>query len=165
MPVPGTRSCWGNRPVTRILQLLTWPAALFIAGILLWYEQYKLTGNEGSVWLFTTLSDWLFIPGFEKPFRLGVAILEITASILVVIPPSRIFGAALAVGIMSGAIFFHLVSPLGVDPFNDGAALFKEACEVWLAGAFILLAYRHQAARLGCRLLRVAGLRRAGLRG
>ena len=29
----------------RVLRLLTWPAALFIAGILLWYEQYKLTGH------------------------------------------------------------------------------------------------------------------------
>ena len=48
----------------RILRPLTWIAAIFIAGILLWYEQYKLTGNPGSVWLFTTLSDWLHIHGY-----------------------------------------------------------------------------------------------------
>jgi len=147
----------------RIVKFLTWPAALFIAGILLWYEQYKLTGNEGSVWLFTTLSDWLFISGYEKPFRLGVAAAEIAASILVVIPATRIVGAAFAMGIMSGAIFFHVVSPLGIDPFEDGAKLFKEACEVWVLSAFILLAYRREAWALLGRVLGSIGIRVPGL--
>lgn len=137
----------------RILKLLTWPAALFSAGILLWYEQYKLTGNQGSVWLFTVLSDWIGIHGYEKPFRLGVASAEILGSILVVLPWTRIPGAALCLGIMSGAIFFHLVSPLGVDPYHDGGVLFTEACEVWLCSAFILFAYRREAVALAERVL------------
>jgi uncharacterized membrane protein YphA (DoxX/SURF4 family) len=131
--------------MARIHRLLTWPAALYIAGILLWYEQYKLTGNPGSVWLFTVLSDWLFLDGHEKPFRLFVACMEIAASVLVVIPYTRMWGAALALGVMSGAIFFHLVSPLGIDPYHDGGALFKEACTVWLCAAFVLLSYRAEA--------------------
>jgi uncharacterized membrane protein YphA (DoxX/SURF4 family) len=133
--------------MARVHRLLTWPAALYIASILLWYEQYKLTGNPGSVWLFTVLSDWLFIPGYEKPFRLFVASMEIAASVLVVIPYTRMWGAAFAIGVMSGAIFFHLASPLGIDPYNDGGALFKEACTVWLCAAFILLSYRHEAVK------------------
>ena len=132
----------------RVLRLLTWPAALYIAGVLLWYEQYKLTGNEGSVYLFTILSDWLHIHGYEKPFRLFVASMEIAASILVVVPATRVFGAAFALGIMSGAIFFHVVSPLGIDPYNDGGALFKEACTVWLCAAFILAVRRDDAISL-----------------
>jgi hypothetical protein len=128
----------------RVHRLLTWPAALYIAGILLWYEQYKLTGNPGSVWLFTVLSDWLHIGGYEKPFRLFVASMEIAASVLVVVPWTRMWGAGLALGVMSGAIFCHLVSPLGIDPYSDGGALFKEACAVWLSAAFILLAFRDQ---------------------
>ena len=143
----------------RILKLLTWPAALFVAGILLWYEQYKLTGADGSVWLFTVLSDWIGLHGFEKPFRLSVATAEIIASVLIVLPRTRIAGAALALGIMSGAIFFHLVSPLGIDPYGDGGALFTEACEVWLCSAFVLFAWRREASALvqrwtGLRLLR-----------
>jgi len=126
----------------RVHRLLTWPAALFVAGILLWYEQYKLTGNPGSVMLFTVLSDWLFIHGYEKPFRLAVAGAEIAAALLIVIPYTRMYGAALALCLMSGALFFHLVSPLGIDPYHDGGALFIEACEVWLCAAFILLFYR-----------------------
>jgi hypothetical protein len=68
--------------------------------------------------------------------------MEIVASILVVIPRTRLWGAAFALGVMSGAIFFHVVSPLGLDPYHDGGALFKEACTVWLCAAFILLSYR-----------------------
>src|SRR5258708_22630629 len=129
----------------RVLRWLTWPAALFIAAILLWYEQYKLTGNPGSVSLFTTLTDWLGFSGHEKAMRLGVAGAEIAASLLVLVPPTRVIGGGLAFCIMSGAIFFHLVSPLGVDPYGDGGALFKQACEVWLASAFILLVRREDA--------------------
>src|SRR3954468_11558219 len=60
-----------HRQMDRLLKLLTWPAALVIASVLLWYEQYKLTGNPGSVFLFTVLSDWLFVHGYEKPLPHG----------------------------------------------------------------------------------------------
>ena len=135
-----------------LAKLLTWPAALFIAGILLWYEQYKLTGHPGSVHLFTVLSDWLFIGGYEKPFRLGVGIAEIIASILVVIPPTRMIGAAGTLALMSGAIFFHVASPLGIDPYDDGGKLFKEACTAWVLSVYILWAYRAEARALIRRL-------------
>jgi len=139
--------------MARVHRLLTWPAALYIAGILLWYEQYKLTGNPGSVWLFNVLADWLHIGGYEKPFRLFVASMEIAASVLVLVPFTRMWGAALALGVMTGAIFFHLVSPLGIDPYHDGGALFKEACAVWLSAAFVLLSYRTEAAAIIARAL------------
>ena len=137
----------------KIEKLLTWPAALFIAGTLLWYEQYKLTGNTGSVWLFTTLTDWLFLDGNEKAMRLGVAGVEILAAVLVVIPRTRMFGAALALAIMSGAIFFHVFSPLGIDPYDDGGKLFTEACALWLLAVFILLVYRREVLALLRRIL------------
>jgi uncharacterized membrane protein YphA (DoxX/SURF4 family) len=140
-----------------IAKLLTWPAALFIAGIFLWYEQYKLPGHPGSVHLFTILSDWLGIPAHEKPFRLFVAIAEIIASLLVLVPRTRLLGALGALALMSGAIFFHTVSPLGIDPYGDGGQLFKEACAVWLCAAYVVWAYRAEAASL------VQGLREGRL--
>jgi hypothetical protein len=139
----------------RMLKLLTWPAALFITAILLWYEQFKLTGNQGSVDLFQTLADWLFIPAYEKPFRLGVAVAEIAAALLVLPPATRVAGAALALAIMSGAIFFHVAGPLGIDPYHDGGKLFKQACAVWASAAFILFAYRAEAGGLLRRTLRL----------
>lgn len=141
----------------RMLRLLTWPAALYIAAILLWYEQYKLTGNEGSVYLFTILSDWLFINGQEKTFRLTVGIAEIVASLLVLWPRTRMVGAVFALLIMSGAIFFHTVSPLGIDPYNDGGRLFMEACEVWLSSAFIVFVYRAELRNMVRRIVRHRG--------
>ncbi len=148
--------------MSRVLRMLTWPAALYIAYILLWYEQFKLTGNEGSVYLFTILSDWLYISGHEKAFRLTVAIAEIIASVLVVLPWTRLYGAAFSLMIMSGAIFFHVFSPLGIDPYNDGGRLFTEACEVWLLSAFILFVYRDEIRALVDRLLARGGRLVAG---
>ena len=72
---------------------MTWPAALLIAGILLWYQQYTLPGHPGSVHLFIVLSDWIGIPGYEKPFRLLVASAAIIASVLVVVPATRMLGS------------------------------------------------------------------------
>ena len=141
----------------RVLKLLAWPAAVWIAYELLWYEQFKLTGNEGSVYLFTILSDWLGTPGGEKPFRLFVATMEIAASVLVLIPRTQAFGALFALGIMSGAIFFHTVSPLGIDPYGDGGVLFKEACFTWAMAAFVVFARRGELLALGRRFLRGPG--------
>jgi uncharacterized membrane protein YphA (DoxX/SURF4 family) len=139
--------------IEQVLKLLTWPAALWIAYELLWYEQFKLTGDEGSVALFTILSNWLGTPGGEKPFRLLVASMEIAASILVVIPRTRLFGAVFTAGIMGGAIFFHTVSPLGIDPYNDGGKLFKEACFTFATALFIVAVYRHELRALLARML------------
>jgi len=133
-----------SRP-DRILRLLAWPAAIWIAYELTWYQQFKLTGNEGSVHLFTILSDWLGTPGGEQPFRLFVAILEIFCAVFVLIPRTRMIGAALSLGTMGGAIFFHVVSPLGIDPYGDGGALFKEAVFTFFCAGFILYAHRAEA--------------------
>ncbi len=136
----------------RILKLLAWPAALFIASIFLKYEQYKLTANPGSVELFTILTDGFGLHGYEKPARLGVATMEIIASILVVLPWTRLYGGILAFGIISGALFFHIVYPLGIDPIGDGGELFIHAVEVWLCAAFVLVAWRRELMALIAKL-------------
>jgi uncharacterized membrane protein YphA (DoxX/SURF4 family) len=137
----------------RILRLLAWPAAAWIAWEFLHYEQYKLTGHPGSVdFIFQPLADWFGIPAYEKPFRLTVASMEILASILVLLPWTRVWGALLAVGIMSGAIFFHTIGPIGIDPYGDGGVLFKEAILTWVLGVFIIVVHRADLAPLAARL-------------
>jgi uncharacterized membrane protein YphA (DoxX/SURF4 family) len=125
--------------MSTIRAILPWLLALYIAYVFVWYLQYKFTGHPGSVSLFVTLTDWLGFHGYEKVMRIGTGSMELLASVLLFIPATQVIGAAMAIGIMSGAIFFHLVSPLGVDPYGDGGQLFKEACAVWLSGAAILL--------------------------
>lgn len=127
----------------RIPDLAPWVAAFYICFIFLWYEQYKLLGDEGSVQLFTTLTNWLGVPGHEKFMRVGVGTCEIIASLFLLVPAVQGLGAIGAVMLMSGAIFFHLVTPLGVDPYHDGGVLFKEACSV-LTCAFLVIWWRRE---------------------
>jgi uncharacterized membrane protein YphA (DoxX/SURF4 family) len=136
-----------------VLGVAAWALAAFVAYIFIDYLRFKFTGDEGSVWLFTTLTDWLGFRGHEKFMRIGVGSMELIASVLLFIPATQIVGAALSLGIMSGAIFFHLASPLGVDPYGDGGVLFKEACAVWLSSLVILTIRRRQAVELAERYL------------
>ncbi|WP_372621268.1 hypothetical protein [Falsiroseomonas sp.] len=134
----------GLAAMPRTARIASWLAAGWIAWEFGFYEQYKLTGNEGSVHLFTILSDWLGTPGGEKPFRLFVATQEIIAAVLVLLPWTRVPGAALSFATMAGAIFFHVVSPLGIDPYGDGGVLFKEAVFTLGMAALVLVLHRHE---------------------
>jgi hypothetical protein len=42
---------------------------------------------------------------------------------------------------MTGAVSFHLFTPLGIDPNNDGGGLFAAAVTIWIT-AIVLLAIR-----------------------
>ncbi|HVJ54745.1 MAG TPA: hypothetical protein VM689_19960 [Aliidongia sp.] len=142
----------------RVQHLASWVPTLWIAYIFIWYLQYKFTGHPGSVDLFTTLTDWLGFHGYEKVMRIGTGSTELVASLVLLVPRLRIYGAVMAIGIMTGAIFFHLASPLGVDPYGDGGVLFKEAVSVWLSGWLILILHRDEVAQL---LLRFTAARAA----
>ena len=131
---------------------LPWVLSVWIAYIFVWYLQYKFTGADGSVMLFTVLTDWIGVHGLEKAMRIGTGVAELIASILLFIPASQVVGAALSLGIMTGAIFFHVVSPLGIDPYGDGGVLFKEACTVWVAAVVILWLRRDEALALARQL-------------
>ena len=88
----------------RLRHAAAWLLAGWIAWELLYYEQYKLLGHPGSTYLFTVLTDWLGLHGHEKAMRLGVGICEIVASVLVLIPRTRVAGAYGALLLMSGGI-------------------------------------------------------------
>ena len=145
----------------KIASLAPWACALWIAYIFLWYLQYKFTGHPGSTELFTTLTDWLGFAGHEKAMRIGVGSAELVAAILVLIRPTQVVGGALAAALMTGAIFFHVASPLGIDPYGDGGVLFKEACATLLASVLLLVLRREEVLAL---LRRVPWLRALALR-
>ena len=55
----------------------------------------------------------------------------------------QVIGAVMGLGVISGAIFFHLFTPLGVavvnaDGSSDGGDLFMLACGVWISCALLL---------------------------
>lgn len=117
---------------------IIWALSAYIAFVFIQSLFFKFTGSEESIFIFTTLRVWSGITLFEPAGRWIIGMAELTASILLFIPRTRIFGAALAIGIMTGAISFHLFTPLGVEIMGDGGELFTLACGVWLSGWAIL---------------------------
>jgi hypothetical protein len=133
--------------IARIRLGLAWLAAAWIAFEFTWYQQYKLAG---PTLVFDRLSDWSGIP--EMPFRLFVSGLELVATVLVLIPRTQAFGGLFSMGIMGGAILFHVFTPLGVDPYEDGGNLFKEACFTFAMGAVIVVARWNEVMGLAARV-------------
>jgi uncharacterized membrane protein YphA (DoxX/SURF4 family) len=116
-----------------LLALSAYIAFVFIQSLF-----FKFTGSEESIYIFSTLRAWSGIALFEPTGRWIIGTCELIASILLFVPRMRIFGAAMAIGIMTGAISFHLFTPLGVVILGDGGELFILACGVWISGWIIL---------------------------
>src|SRR5437879_1082728 len=92
-----------------VRKALPWLLSAWIAYVYVWYLQYKFTGADGSVWLFTVLTDWLGFHGHEKAMRIGTGVAELLASVLLFNRATQLLGAVLSLGIITGAIFFHVV--------------------------------------------------------
>ena len=124
--------------------------AAYIAYILLWYLPFKFYPDS---YLFLVLEDAVGLPWFEPYFRYFTGGVEAVASLLLFIPGLQVAGAAVAFGTMAGAISFHLLTPLGIDPYHDGGTLFKEACTNLVFSAAILAIRRHEILPLLRRLV------------
>ncbi len=92
---------------------------------------FKFSASPESVYIFSTI-------GMEPVGRIGTGIGELIASILILIPKTTWLGAIGAIGLMSGAIFFHLTS-LGIVVMDDGGQLFIYACLVFLSAFYLLI--------------------------
>ena len=113
---------------------------------------FKFTGAPETVHIFGILAQWSGIGLFASIGAYSVGLVELLASCLLW-TKFRLFGAIMAVGTMSGAVFFHLFTPLGIymPEFdaegiiigNDGGLLFINACMVLSAAvAIALMEYR-----------------------
>jgi uncharacterized membrane protein YphA (DoxX/SURF4 family) len=95
--------------------IFTWVLRILAALILLQTLYFKFTAHPQSVELFTIL-------GLEPWGRIGTGIAELIASVLILLPRTTLLGAFMGLGLMAGAIFFHLTK-LGVN-FGGDAGLF-----------------------------------------
>lgn len=116
---------------------------VFIAFVFIQSLFFKFSGAEESIYIFQTIEGWIGLAFFEPGMRYGIGVMELIASVLLFIPGYRPYGAILALGIMSGAIFFHLFSPLGVVVKGDDGVLFIMAVLVWLSSAYIIFKSRN----------------------
>jgi len=115
--------------------IFTWTLRLLAAVIMLHTLYFKFTAHEQSVALFTQL-------GMEPWGRIGTGVLELIASILILYPGTTGWGAGLGLGLMSGAIFFHLTK-LGIV-FGGDAVLFIYAVITFVCCLILLIKYRQQ---------------------
>jgi hypothetical protein len=130
--------------------VLPYGLAAYIAYVLLWYLPFKFYPDS---YLFQVLEDAVGLPWFEPYFRYFTGGVEAVAALLLFIPGLQVAGAAIAFATMAGAIGFHLFTPLGIDPYNDGGTLFKEACTNVVFSAAILVIRRHEVLPLLRRLV------------
>ncbi|MGB4117889.1 MAG: hypothetical protein WBK51_15220 [Polaromonas sp.] len=135
-----------------------WVLTLFVAFVFIQSLFFKFTGSPETVYIFQgKLDPWAASLGFKGVFAPGgifsatvVGSAELVASLLLLagafIASQRLVqvaGAALGLGVISGAIFFHLFTPLGIavvntDGSSDGGELFMLACGVWVSCALLL---------------------------
>ena len=128
----------------------------YIAFVFIQSLFFKFSGSPETQHIFSTLDTWatntfgisgLFLPpGIFNAYIIGTA--ELVASIFLIAAlflkneNFTIIGATLSFGVISGAIFFHLFTPLGINVQNDGGVLFYMACGVWVSAITLLLLHK-----------------------
>jgi uncharacterized membrane protein YphA (DoxX/SURF4 family) len=127
--------------LSRTESIVSWVFQLAVAGILLQTLFFKFTGAEESVYIFSTL-------GAEPWGRIGSGIVELLASILLLVPATAPLGALLSMGVMAGAILSHL-TVLGIEVRDDGGLLFGLAVGAFIGSAIVLLLRRSQIPVVG----------------
>lgn len=143
-------------PRTKLQIVLT----LFIAFVFIQSLFFKFTNSPETQHIFGTLETWASGLGFPGLFAPGgifsatvIGSAELVASTLLIIGYltqkrwMQVAGATLTLGAISGAILFHLFTPLGISVRNtdgsyDGGLLFGMACGVWLSAALLLFQHR-----------------------
>jgi hypothetical protein len=151
-----------------------WAAKVFLSSL-----PYKFSGHPDTQHIFGTIGEWLkgFIGetagGFFSEYgAIVIGSTELLASVILLSPfvfwilqklniaadrPYRAvahaLGGLMAAGIMAGAVFFHLVSPLGVEVLHqgksDGGSLFYAALSILVLGLILFtinwLSFRAQS--------------------
>lgn len=115
----------------RMRIILYWSLRLVAATIMVQTLYFKFSGAEESAYIFSTIS-------MEPWGRIGVGVLELIASILLLINATAWLGATLGLGLMTGAIGMHLTL-LGIEVKNDNGYLFILAVVVAFCCLLILL--------------------------
>ena len=119
--------------------------------------RFKFTNAPETQTIFGKLNDWATSFGAEGLFAqtglfsqyvIGTAELVAVTLLLIGIHPAlrrlQALGALVAFAVMSGAVNFHLWTPLGIDPNNDGGGLFFMAVVVWLTSLGLIIVRRKE---------------------
>lgn len=133
---------------SKLERYASWGLRGVAAAILLQTLFFKFTGAKESVYIFSTL-------GLEPWGRIGSGVAELIASALLLTPRTVVFGAVLALGVISGAIVSHLTK-LGITlpAVDDHGELFALAVVVFICSAAVLILHRRELPLVGSYLTR-----------
>jgi len=126
--------------------VVSWILQIVVAVILLQTLFFKFSGATESVYIFSTL-------GAEPWGRIGSGVIELIASVLLLVPRTVAVGAVLTLGTACGAILAHLTQ-LGIRlaAVGDNGELFALAMVVLIGSAVILFLRRRAIPLIGERL-------------
>jgi len=161
----------------KILPIICWLIVAWICFVFLGSVPGKFSGAPAAQHIFGTIGDWIgtFMGGsvgglFSKFGAIGVGSFELLTSIVLLTPivfwltsvisrkpfDARIrrrwhrIGGLMASAVMAGAVFFHIVSPLGIAvEFNgqsDGGGLFRWAVSILVLGIVLFFLSREPSA-------------------
>jgi uncharacterized membrane protein YphA (DoxX/SURF4 family) len=120
--------------------IAAWILRLIAAIILLQTLFFKFTAAPESVYIFSTI-------GMEPWGRIGSGIAELITSILILVPATTAIGALIGLGVMSGALFFH-ITKLGLVVMNDHGQLFIYALLVFISCLVLLILNKRKLSSL-----------------
>lgn len=146
----------------KFMHYLPWGLAVFIAIVFVQSLFFKFSNSFETQHIFGTIGEWMAGVGFLEFAAAGfaayggytVGTVELIASILLLLKKTQAIGAAIAFAVISGAIFFHLFTPLGVSVVineagdRDGGQLFAMAVLVWIFSLVIVWLRRESIAEL-----------------
>jgi len=148
----------------RVISIVSWLIVLWTAKVFLSSIPYKFSGHPDTQHIFGTIGEWMkgilgesFGQFFVNNGAVLVGSVELFASIVLLSPalfflfsktgllkrpPARslvhAIGGLMAAAVMTGAVFFHLVTPLGIEVLHqgksDGGSLFFAALSIVILG-------------------------------
>lgn len=143
--------------LNRILRYAPAAISVFAAAVFLDSLRFKFTDHPNTQEIFGRLDGWaasLGAPGLFghtglfSQYVIGSAELLASTLLIVGLLPGlqrlNALGALIGLAVMTGAVSFHLFTPLGVDPNNDGGGLFAAACTIWVSAIVLLIIRRNE---------------------
>ena len=128
---------------SRAFIITSWALRLIVAVILVQTLFFKFSAAKESVYIFTTL-------GIEPWGRIGSGIVELVASILLLVPSTVTVGAAMALAATGSAILFHLTRlGIALTSVGDHGELFTLAIAVTVCSIIVLLMHRRELPLVG----------------
>ena len=137
---------------------LPWILALVISIIFIQSLFFKFSNSFETQVIFSTIGQWMsgikFLSAISASFTsygaYVIGTIELIASILMLRKRTQFVGAFIALSVISGAIFFHLFTPLGVSVIiteageRDGGQLFAAALAVFIMSLGLMWLRREQ---------------------